>query len=184
MGTKFLQVNLGRGRDATDAMRQYVTERGVDVVMVSEPYVHETEWMGFKKFGKDNGKAEVWVREGVKGWEISSETDENVVKVNVKLGGKAMVVVAVYDEPGGRTNERVRGRMAEWGRHKGPTIVAGDFNAKHEAWGGIITDPRGEELLELAIMFGWELANDSGQGPTFESVNGRSWVDVTWTRGV
>lgn len=27
-------------------------------------------------------------------------------------------------------------------------------------------------------------ANDPRQGPTFESANGRSWVDITWSREI
>jgi len=32
------------------------------------------------------------------------------------------------------------------------------------------------------VLYGWELANDRNQGPTFDRANGRSWVDVPWAR--
>ena len=35
---KFLQLNLGRGRDAQDLLMQTARERGVDVLLISEQY--------------------------------------------------------------------------------------------------------------------------------------------------
>ena len=35
---KFLQLNLGRGRDAQDLLMQTARERGADVLLISEQY--------------------------------------------------------------------------------------------------------------------------------------------------
>lgn len=133
-------------------------------MIVAEPYRREPEWGGFKRFGRENGKTAVWMRESIRVWLLESESSENVVSVILKLRDREVRVFGV------------------WRSVDGPILVAGDFNVKNEAWGGDMTDERGEELMEMAVMYGWELANDRNQGPTFESTNGRSWVDVTWSR--
>jgi len=49
----FLQTNLGRGREATECMREFVRANGVDVVLLTEPFKREAEWKGFMRFGDD-----------------------------------------------------------------------------------------------------------------------------------
>jgi len=106
----FLQINLGRGREATDCMREFVRANGVDVVVLSEPFKRETEWKGFKRFGKPNAKSVIWVRESLRAWMLDSESSENVVRLILKFRDREVRVVDVYDEPtaGSRTNHRMR----------------------------------------------------------------------------
>lgn len=59
----------------------------------------------------------------------------------------------------------------------GYTLLAGDFNAKWHLWGGNKSDNRGRPL-EYTITNNFELNNKCL--PTFETVNGRSWIDTTF----
>ena len=38
MTLNFLQINLGRGREAQDLMVQKATEENTDILLISEPY--------------------------------------------------------------------------------------------------------------------------------------------------
>ncbi|KAL3203849.1 hypothetical protein MRX96_041691 [Rhipicephalus microplus] len=58
-------------------------------------------------------------------------------------------------------------------------IVAGDFNAKHSAWGAQASDPRGSRLVEFVAATGLVLLNDSISIPTYENKYSMSWIDVT-----
>lgn len=62
-------------------------------------------------------------------------------------------------------------------------IIGGDFNAKHEIWGGLIIDERGEKLIELLILHNLFIINEKNSTPTFSSANGQSWIDITAVSG-
>ncbi|KAH7971594.1 hypothetical protein HPB52_000337 [Rhipicephalus sanguineus] len=58
-------------------------------------------------------------------------------------------------------------------------VVAGDFNAKHTAWGAQTSDPRGSRMVELMAAHGLLLLNDPCSIPTYETKYSMSWLDVT-----
>ncbi|KAH7963912.1 hypothetical protein HPB52_023785 [Rhipicephalus sanguineus] len=58
-------------------------------------------------------------------------------------------------------------------------IIAGDFNAKHAAWGAQLSDPRGSRLVEFMSTHGLLLLNDAASIPTYETRYSMSWIDVT-----
>lgn len=57
-----------------------------------------------------------------------------------------------------------------------------DLNAKSAVWGRDSTDSMEEELLDFVLAKGLAIINDSGQLVTFETENGRSWIDMTVTK--
>ena len=93
-----------------------------------------------------------------------------------------VVVASVYAPPTGvlgRVLEELRRAI----RGADVVVIGGDFNGKHESWGGELTDARGEELNAWAVVNRMDVLNDPESLPTFESTNGRSWVDVTLLSG-
>lgn len=58
-------------------------------------------------------------------------------------------------------------------------VVAGDFNAKHRAWGPRAGDDRGARVMELAAAAGLMVLNDPLSPPTYENTYASSWIDVT-----
>ncbi|KAH6920897.1 hypothetical protein HPB50_028114 [Hyalomma asiaticum] len=58
-------------------------------------------------------------------------------------------------------------------------VVAGDFNAKHRAWGPRAGDDRGARVMELAAAAGLTVLNDPLSPPTYENTYAASWIDVT-----
>jgi len=57
-------------------------------------------------------------------------------------------------------------------------IIAGDFNAKHRAWGSRMNDDKGESLNEFAYSLGLTVCNQ-GNKPTWQRENSESYIDVT-----
>lgn len=57
--------------------------------------------------------------------------------------------------------------------------MGGDFNARSELWGDRITDKRAESVIDWAEESGLVLINEQGGLATFETVNGKSWIDLT-----
>ncbi|XP_071039864.1 fatty acyl-CoA reductase 1-like [Parasteatoda tepidariorum] len=49
--------------------------------------------------------------------------------------------------------------------------------------GGAVEDNRDRELVEFVILMDMDIENYSNSPPTFNSITGQSWIDVTLTRG-
>lgn len=60
-------------------------------------------------------------------------------------------------------------------------IIAGDLNSKNMLWGGQLTEDRGTNVLEFVLRNNLTVVNDNNSIPTFQTVNGRSWIDLTIT---
>jgi hypothetical protein len=48
---KVFQVNLGRGREATELLQRMADEEKVDVVLIQESYCYMPTWAGWSKYG-------------------------------------------------------------------------------------------------------------------------------------
>ena len=59
-------------------------------------------------------------------------------------------------------------------------ILSGDFNARSSLWGDRVTDSRSAEVSDFILTNNLHLCND-GLIPTFETVNGKSFIDLTLT---
>lgn len=173
---KILQINLGKGCMANECMRRFARLNGVDVVMVQEPYHKRDAWDEWKWIGcKKKGKVAIWIRESLPAVARNDLLSEGTCAVTT--GG--LLLICIYAQPGGTAIpvlNRIDNAIRTW---DGPIIVAGDFNAKHQAWGGVTTDARGELLLEWLCGMDMFVANDNRSLATFSSSNGESWVDVT-----
>jgi endonuclease/exonuclease/phosphatase family metal-dependent hydrolase len=63
-----------------------------------------------------------------------------------------------------------------------PTIIAGDLNGRHPAFGGEEEDVRGRQIIDLVGAANLVVENDRDSIPTFETANGKSWIDITLSR--
>jgi hypothetical protein len=63
-----------------------------------------------------------------------------------------------------------------------PTIIAGDLNGRHPAFGGEEEDVRGRQIINLVGAANLVVENDRDSIPTFETANGKSWTDITLSR--
>jgi hypothetical protein len=63
-----------------------------------------------------------------------------------------------------------------------PTIIAGDLNGRHTAFGGEDEDVRGRQIIDLVEAANLVVENDRDSIPTFETANRRSWIDITLSR--
>ena len=181
---KVLQFNAGRGREAVEAMKKWVEEMDVWVVLVQEPYQGVSEWKGFERFEKEKGsKAQVWMKEGLNVRLVESMSNRNAAAVRVEMRRKGVLFVSVYDEPGMEESDRME-KFWQKIRRRREVVIGGDFNAKNEVWGGRVTDERGASVLLGAIEGGLDVVNRAEDIATFSSTMGESWIDLTLERGV
>jgi len=57
-----------------------------------------------------------------------------------------------------------------------PTILAGDFNAKHSSWGCHSTNPRGRALLKISLKYGLNI--EASNSPTYFPTNSNHNPDI------
>lgn len=178
-----IQINLGKGKEATALLNRRALKQGTDVVMVQEPHKNTTTIEGYTQYKQNKeAKTEIWIRNGISGTLLLTHlTNENTTTVKVR----GVVISCIYDEPGGKSNKRLREIEGSWKGEKGGLLIAGDLNAKNTAWGDDETDARGTELMDFIVENQLQLANRRNSPATFQnSRGGRSWIDVTLYRGV
>ncbi|XP_078047553.1 uncharacterized protein LOC144475474 [Augochlora pura] len=146
----FLQINLHRCRLAQDLLLQYVSEKGIHVVIISELYRILSHW-----YSDSNADAAIWVTP------LARKKFINIKKITNKKGIVAAAVdelkiYSCYISPNIRRHEFLK-RLNELEREvtrlgSKNTIIAGDFNAKSIAWGSKNTDKRGYDIMEMAYQ--------------------------------
>ena len=61
-----------------------------------------------------------------------------------------------------------------------PLLVIGDFNSRAYEWGDSECRPNGRRALNLIFDNNMTVLNDPDQGPTFETNNGSSYIDLSF----
>jgi retron-type reverse transcriptase len=170
-----LQINLGHGKVAQDLLERTVTERGVDIVLISEQYrAARHGW-----FSDADCRAAVWAssaRAVVSAYCRQPTTGWTWVEV------RGYRIYSCYFSPNIDFESYRRGvdSLSESILRAGkPVIVGGDFNAKSSAWGAMVTDRRGVLLTEVIATCHLYVAN-IGNSFTYRRGSTGSVVDVTF----
>ena len=136
---KFLQLNLGRGKDAQDLLMQASRERGADVLLISEQY----KWSENSAWYQDaSRRADILVFNTDLGVGDFLETDAGFVWVEVA----GVRVYSCYFSPGDPFDffETPILLLGESLREAiGRSLIGGDFNSKSPEWGEVRLDRRG-----------------------------------------
>lgn len=171
---KVLQVNLNHCKAAQDLLQQTVREEGVDVVLISEPYLNleQQSWQS-----DSSGKAAIWACGKSPFQEIMRERVEGFVRV--KING--VYLYSCYAPPSlsQEEYEAVLDTLVNDARDRRPLAIAGDFNAWALEWGSQRTDRRGQTLLEALAPLNLVLLND-GASPTYIKGEATSIIDISF----
>lgn len=180
-----IQFNAGRGRNATNWIHQRADIEEADVVCVQEPCYSLMVWAGWTRYGNSSSKAITMVNNKVVAIALAQFSNNNVVAIRIgEANNEGIIVANVYAEPDGdlrRILNHIEGLLRG---SRVPVVLLGDLNAKHQAWGSVETDNRGSDLMDLIGATNLEIGNNEVSAPTFETVRGRSWIDVCFSRGV
>ncbi|XP_066150294.1 uncharacterized protein [Euwallacea fornicatus] len=167
---RVLQINLDRGRLATDLLHQEIREGSVDVVLGLEPG-------GQGNFVRDRcDDSFIWLAPGVGVQSIHRDRGF----VAAELDG--ITLVSAYFSPNKTTAEFSAwlGRLEEYvrGRDSRRVFIAGDLNAKSGRFGSVVGNAYGrvlEEFLEATAL----IPINTGGEWTFSNRMGSSLIDVT-----
>lgn len=105
---KFVMINAGRGREATDLFARKMEKEKIDIGMVQEIYHLKIKIKGYKTYMSEGGKVATFVKQGIGEVRIHEKwASKNGIMI--KLEGKKeennIWVLNLYDEPGKNANE-------------------------------------------------------------------------------
>jgi hypothetical protein len=188
------QINLQFAKVATDEIRIVSEEKGLDVILVQEPYCFRPGREGLWKIPgqglqtrilptpkRNRPYAAIFVyNPELDIIEITSLSNEHIVVVEVSTGGKSLILVSAYFPP----NEEIEpyidqiSTIIDTFRNR-RLIIGVDANAKNHLWYSKVTDDRGRALENLALNKDLCILNEPGQPPTFIGPRGQSNIDLT-----
>jgi exonuclease III len=174
---RVLQINLAGKSAAQDLALQKAREDKINLLIVSEYY----------KYGQNTNEAHGWYCDKTIRAAIVNRNDIPIDEIGDAQNGFSWITVrktriyACYIS----TNVSIR-EYKDWLTRlelsirsaSGDVIVAGDFNAKHRAWGSTANDNKGESLFEFANALGLIVCNQ-GNKPTWQRGDSESHIDVT-----
>nr|XP_049701290.1 putative 115 kDa protein in type-1 retrotransposable element R1DM [Helicoverpa armigera] len=189
------RCNIDRSKNSLHEFFTYFYNGQYDIALLSEPYigsgkeVKSISGIDIYQYSRgSNVKACILVKQGravVLG--ESSLSTANLCVIQVKTDHQKMYLGSAYVEPNDDTSstlEAIDYFLKATSRYK--CILGGDFNGWHPAWGSTRSNPRGNDLMELALTNDMYVCN-IGDTPTFETVtHGRdrsSIIDVTLASG-
>lgn len=180
-----MQINLAHTRAAADNLSRVAFDLKPDIILIQEPYYSNNNKiigcsMNDIVIAADTQPlcAVVIRNNSVTVFPIKVDRDKIIVKIENR--NTKIVIICLYSSPSINfteflftLNELISNISHEY------VIIGGDFNAKSSIWGGENTDQRGEELIEFMLNNNLNTLNNNTSLPTFETINGKSWVDIT-----
>ncbi|KAE9521654.1 hypothetical protein AGLY_017950 [Aphis glycines] len=184
------EVNLGRGKLATDDLLSEIRERGLDVVLIQEPFVTGSGTfaslgrfptrliMGYSP-GEKPAAAVLVVNPSLGATLITQFSRTHLVIVEILCGEKSLYVGSTYCQFSDETDVHVK-RLESMIRDLGGVdwLIGGDFNARSTLWNDTHTDDRGEKAEDM-IMSGEMICCNNGSVPTFQTSMGSAILDLT-----
>lgn len=172
---KFLQINLGRGREAQDLMLQKATEDNTDILLISEPY--------------KNPQARVWYEDTshraaimvMNRRLIIREVEESNAGFVYATVGKIRVYSCYYSPSMDYKlfADALDALDASIRSSKYKVIIGGDFNSKSTEWNSNTLDSRGTTVCGMIASLGLTVFN-IGNKFTFRRGTGGSIIDITF----
>lgn len=170
---RFLQINLGGGRSAQDLAVQTAVENNVNIIIASEFY-------------KYRGIPDGWYSDVTSRSAVVTSTPLPVDDFGAGNGFSwlktgDLQVYSCYWSPNTSLAEFenfLRQLEANIRSSRCNVIVAGDFNAKNQAWSSTINDAKGDLLLDMIQSLGLTVCNQ-GNAPTRVKNGYSSHIDIT-----
>lgn len=168
----FIQINTGTCRESHSLLYATAAQHSADILLVSEQYKKDS-----RSKLEDTSKRAAIVNFSGLAVDKEGQTENGFVWAKIKN----INIYSCYWSPNSTIEEyndfldRLQNSIR---REGGEAIIAGDFNAKHVAWGSPNNDTRGEKLIEMIYSLNMIVCNER-QRPTFERDGSSSYIDIT-----
>lgn len=178
-----IQANLAHCMRANEALniQQHITQH--DISIIQEPYYYKHKVIGFpikhKIIASPTPKTAIIIHNtDIQVFPIY--ISNTILVAKLKWKNNNFTIINTYAPP----KEEIQitlNTIESLINIEEPTIVAGDFNSSNTIWGGTQNNSRGDVLLEFITAKDLKIINSPDSPPTFETENGKSWIDITLT---
>lgn len=192
---KAVQINLGKSRNATHELLNYIHKNQTDLIFVQEPYTNNFNQIkkipGYiiYQFPKNNNplKSAIILKENsfsTLGLTQFSNSNLTIIRINTTTG-QTIHLTSIYIRPRDDTFQIIQAIDNFISNTRNSAhIICGDFNAWHTAWGSIKNNHRGNTIMNLMLNYDLILRN-IGNKPTFNTIthgaHRDSIIDLTIT---
>jgi len=184
---KCLQLNLQHSQCATYNLTEIILQNNIDVAFLQEPYTVLNNVAGFPKsfkifaYGNGRKRAAIIVNNNkIDAVAIKQVSDEDATVIEFSYKGLNFYGASLYfaiDRDLGRDIGKVE-EIRKLTRGKG-LILSIYSNSQSKLRYDTHTKQRGKNLEEFIITSDLFLINEETEIPTFETIRGRSWIDLT-----
>ncbi|GBM15918.1 Retrovirus-related Pol polyprotein from type-1 retrotransposable element R1 [Araneus ventricosus] len=187
---KFFQANLGRSKIATKELKELKCSQNYpfpDIYLIQEPYTYKGKATGlplsWKVLSAEHAKVLVAVRNNNINI-IARHVSKEIVIADLFDGNGQITVASIYFPPSKdktRAISELEASMKDIDTSK--MVFGGDINMRSILWGPDIPDHRaaddGGPFVDFIMKYSLQIINNPNSPSTFESKNGKSWIDVT-----
>lgn len=185
---KVIQINANRQRNVLAEIASMATQKGFHLAAIQEPPTAGGKPVAMPGWARSASKP---IQEGkvlacltlmnprfcIMGHPTFSTN--KVAAATVAWSGGMIKIISCYcppNEPLGQTLDDLTKALDFTGRS---TVICGDFNAWHVAWGSNRTNHRGQQLMDYITSRGLEILNPQASQPTYMGPRGNSCIDLT-----
>lgn len=187
-----MQINLNHSRAATDNLMEAIKLYSADVVLIQEPYTKQNRITGISRghrtFSHGCNRVRTAILIANKKTDvilISQLSDEDAIVIEIIHGNLRFYAVSMYLDLGNDINKDLDKIENITSFTKGSALLIGmDSNARSKTWNDRITNARGRILEEYLCSKQLHIMNEECENTTFESITGKSNIDLTITNGV
>lgn len=187
-----MQVNLGRGFEATKEAIREAENKGISILLIQEPYIGNKGYLSSNHRVIQNPhsnttnpvkSAAIILDQQLIVTENTRLHTANIIGFKIILNNLSVAFIGVYLEGETSIDPYLNHiEMVAESLQEANLIVAGDVNAKSVWWGCKEEDERGTAFVQLATQIDLNILN-RGNTPTFYTYRGNklysSIVDVT-----
>ncbi|XP_035234185.1 uncharacterized protein LOC118206014 [Stegodyphus dumicola] len=185
---KIVQINLQRARAATAQVIQYAMETETDFILAQEPYLYDNRvsdfplsWTVFQGNTAEGPRTAIICCQ--QKWSPTIVlASRDVITIAVETLNINVLITDVYLSPSEdmtHSLELIQRTLVQY--PSASHLLAGDFNAHSKVWNYPSTDARGRTIEDFVASNDLTLHNTEDSPPTYETVHGRGWPDLTLT---
>jgi len=178
---------LEHSRAATANLIKIVTDDGIDIIFIQEPYTIQgkviripTKYTTFTAGGARSRAAVVVTNKGIDTTVIRQLSDMDAVTVEViKVNTKIIAASMYFDREHQIENDLDKMERVLLHAKNTGVLIASDTNARSALWNDRVTNERGRILEEFITTKQLYFLNEESSDTTFSSRIGKSNIDLT-----
>lgn len=186
---RFAFLNANHSKTASIFLNQDILSSNFDLILLNEPFYN---YFGIPFFDKSykilahHNKPRTATIIINKTYNFTAiEVNRDMIILNLELNNEKILIINVYVPLSSTLDDSLSTLEYYIEKYKkNKIIIMGDLNSKHSVWGDKKTGTRGYQLMEFILKTDLNILNNPGSPPTFQSIIGRSWIDVVLYKNI